>query len=347
MIKKAIVTGITGQDGYYLTKLLLNKKIKVFGIKRRTSLINATARIDSLLINNNFRVFQGDLADSFFLNNLVKKIKPDYIFNLAAMSHVKTSFDIPIYTTDINATGTLRLLEAIRTNDLQNITKFYQASTSEMFGNNNTKKQNEESRFDPVSPYGVSKLYSYFITKVYRNSYNIFASNGILFNHESPHRGETFVTRKITRGAVSIIKFNSKAIELGNLNSVRDWGHASDYCEAMYKIITQKKSDDFVISSDKVLSVRDFCIKVFNYLGLKIKFTGKKYNEKAIVVSSKKYPHLLNKTVITVNKKYFRPLDLNYLRGDSSKARKVLKWKPKINIDQLIAEMIDNDFKLL
>ncbi len=347
MSKKAIITGITGQDGFYLSDLLLKQNIQVIGIKRRTSLINSTARIDSLINNNNFSVVQGDLSDSFFLNNLINQNKPDYIFNLAAMSHVKTSFDIPIHTGDINAIGTIRLLDAIRTNNLSNKTRFYQASTSEMFGNNSKKKLNEQSKLEPVSPYGASKLYAYNITKIYRQSYNIFACNGILFNHESPLRGETFVTRKIVRGAVSIVKNKSSFIELGNLNSVRDWGHAKDYCEAMIKIIMYKKPDDFVISSDKVFSVREFCKKVFNYLGLEIKFVGKGLNEVAIVTKSEKYPHLINKKIIKVNKKYFRPLDLNYLRGNSAKAKKILKWKPKINIDQLVSEMINYDLDLI
>ena len=342
-MKKSLITGVTGQDGFYLSKLLLSKGHKVFGVKRRNSLINATARIDKLLANKNFIIIQGDMSDPFFLNNTICKIKPDYIFNLAAMSHVKTSFDIPEYTTDVNSLGTLRILEVLRTNNLLK-TKFYQASSSEIFGNSQKKTQNEKTEIAPASPYAATKAYSYWITKIYRESYKLFACNGILFNHESPYRGETFVTRKIIRAAVRIKHNLEKKLTLGNLNSIRDWGHAEDYCEAMIKILNYSKADDFVISSNNSISVREFTIRAFRKLGIILEFKNKGLNEVGFVkdIVSSSISHLKkSQIIVNVDKKYFRPTDVEYLKGDFSKAAKLLKWKPKKTLNDLINEMIN------
>lgn len=343
-MKKVIITGITGQDGYYLSKYLLSMGQKVFGIKRRNSLINATARIDQLLTNKNFIIIQGDMSDPFFLNNVINKIKPDFIYNLAAMSHVKTSFDIPEYTTDVNALGPLRILEALRVNNLKSI-RFYQASSSEIFGNASKKYQNEKTEISPASPYAASKAFGYWITKIYRESYNLHASNGILFNHESPYRGETFVTKKIIRAAVQITKNKQSKLILGNLNSKRDWGHADDYCKAMYKIISYKKPDDFVISSNNSLSVRDFAKIVFKKLGIDLKFVNTGLKEVGMIHkirSPELNKHLkVNQVIISVDKKYFRPTDVDFLKGNFSKASKLLKWKPTISLESLIDEMLE------
>ena len=343
-MKKSLITGVTGQDGYYLSKYLLSKGHKVYGVKRRNSLINATARIDSLLQNKFFIILQGDMSDPFFLNDVICKYKVDYIFNLAAMSHVKTSFDIPEYTTDVNALGTLRILEAIRINNLKK-TRFYQASSSEIFGNSSKKFQNEKTEIAPASPYAASKAYAYWITKIYRESYGIFASNGILFNHESPYRGETFVTRKIVRAAVQIIQNKQKNLILGNLDAKRDWGHADDYCRAMKKIINYKTPDDFVISSGNTMSVRQFTKIVFQKLGIELLFKFKGYKEIGYINKVKKELNHLSKNqiLIKVSKKYFRPTDVNYLKGDFTKANKLLKWKPTISLNKLIDEMIDSE----
>ena len=343
-MKKSLITGVTGQDGYYLSRYLLSKGHKVYGLKRRNSLINATARIDSLLLNKFFIILQGDMSDPFFLNDVICKYKVDYIFNLAAMSHVKTSFDIPEYTTDVNALGTLRILEAIRVNNLKKI-RFYQASSSEIFGNSSKKFQNERTEIAPASPYAASKAYAYWITKIYRESYGIFASNGILFNHESPYRGETFVTRKIVRAAVQIVQNKQKNLILGNLDAKRDWGHADDSCRAMHKIITYKNPDDFVISSGNTMSVRQFTKIVFQKLGIELIFKFKGYKEIGYINNVKKELNHLskNKILIKVSKKYFRPTDVNYLKGDFTKANRLLKWKPTITLNKLIDEMIDSE----
>ena len=351
--KIALITGITGQDGSYLTEFLLSKNYIVHGIKRRTSLIN-TYRIDHLLENKSYAkslfVHYGDVVDANNLVYLIKKIKPDEIYNLAAQSHVMTSFLTPDYTTQVNALGTLRILEAIRVLGLTSRTKFYQASSSEMFGNTNKKKQSEKTPFNPQSPYGVSKIFSYLITKTYRDSYGMFAANGILFNHESPRRGETFVTRKITIGLNKIALGLQKKLQLGNLYSKRDWGHAKDYVEMQWQILQQKKSDDYVISTGLTYSIKEFIHKCCKFLDLEIYWSGKGINEAAYVknFNSAKCPALKkNVKIIEINKKYFRPLDVNYLKGDATKARKKLKWKVKKNINQLVKEMMNEDLKFI
>ncbi len=343
-MKKSLITGVTGQDGYYLSKYLLSKGHKVYGLKRRNSLINATARIDSLLQNKFFIILQGDMSDPLFLSNILCKYKFDYVFNLAAMSHVKTSFDIPEYTTDVNALGTLRILDSIRINNLKKI-RFYQASSSEIFGNSAKKLQNEKTEIAPASPYAASKAYAYWITKIYRESYGLFASNGILFNHESPYRGETFVTRKIVRAAVRILKNKQNDLILGNLDAKRDWGHADDYCKAMYKILTYKIPEDFVISSGNTMSVRTFTKIVFKKLGIELSFKFKGLKEVGYINKIKKeFKHLSkNQIIVKTSKNYFRPTDVDYLKGDFTKANKLLNWKPTISLDELIDEMIMNE----
>lgn len=351
-VKKAIISGVTGQDGSYLAEFLLEKNYVVHGIKRKSSSFN-TSRIDHIYeskkYKNKFFLHYGDLIDANAMLNLVRKIKPDEIYNLAAQSHVGVSFEIPNYTTLVNSIGTLNLLQAIKDCGLEKKTKFYQASTSELFGEIQEKKQSENTKFYPKSPYATSKLFAYWITKNYRESYKIFASNGILFNHESPRRGETFVTRKITIGISRIINGLDKCLYLGNLYSLRDWGHAKDYVEMCWKVLQIKKPDDFVIATEKQYSVKFFVEKCFKYLGIELKWLDKGLNEKAKIVKfdSAKYPNLkLNMIVIRVSKKYFRPNEVENLIGNSSKAKKLLKWKSKTSIDQLIKEMVDHDLKI-
>ena len=341
-MKKALITGITGQDGYYLTKFLLKKGYQVHGIKRRTSLIN-TQRIDEFfndknLHDKNFTLYHGDMTDSSSLIGILNKVKPNEIYNLAAQSHVKVSFEIPEYTANSDAIGVLRLLEAVKSANLIKKTKIYQASTSELYGKVKEIPQNEKTPFYPRSPYAIAKLYAYWIIVNYREAYNIFACNGILFNHESPLRGETFVTRKITIGLSKIKLGLQKNLILGNLDAKRDWGHASDYAEAMWKMMQLKKPDDFVISTGKQFSVREFVNTAAKYLGINIKWVGKGNNEKGI-------DKVTGKVIIKIGKKYFRPTEVDSLLGDSSKANKILKWKPKISFNQLVKEMINNDFK--
>jgi GDPmannose 4,6-dehydratase len=351
MKKKALITGITGQDGSYLAEFLLSKNYIVHGIKRRTSLIN-TERIDHIFQktknNKNFFVHYGDVIDANNLFELIKKIRPDEIYNLAAQSHVMTSFLTPDYTTQVNALGTLRILEAIRVLGLASKTKFYQASSSELFGKTNKKKQSEKTSFNPQSPYAISKLYAYWITKNYRDSYKIFAANGILFNHESPRRGETFVTRKITIGLNKIALGVEKKLYLGNLYAKRDWGHAKDYAEMQWKILQQKKPDDFVVATGLAYSVKDFIIESCKFLDIKIYWKGKGINECGYVSSfnPKKCPALKKDAkIIEVNKKYFRPSEVNYLRGDFSKASQKLGWKVKRNFSKLVNEMMREDYE--
>ncbi len=340
MKKTALITGITGQDGSYLAELLLKKNYIVHGIKRRSSQFN-TSRIDHIyqdpsLHKRNLILHHGDLLDSPNLFNIIRNIKPDEIYNLAAQSHVAVSFEQPEYTANADALGTIRLLEAIKNLKLQSKTKFYQASTSEIYGDNNLKKLNENSNFKPSSPYGVSKLFSYWITRNYRDSYNIFASNGILFNHESPRRGETFVTQKIVKGLVKI-KYNLQGcLFLGNLDAKRDWGHAKDYVFAMWKILQHKKPDDFCIATGKSFTIKNFIDEVAKNLQMKLKWEGKGVNEVAINTRN-------NKKIIAVNQMYLRPSDINSLTGDYSKAKKLLNWKPKINFSQLVKEMVDSE----
>ena len=341
MKKKALIFGVTGQDGSYLSELLIKKKYEVHGVKRRSSSIN-TKRIDHIyqdphLKKRNFILHYGDVTDSTSVSEIVNKIKPHEIYNLAAQSHVAVSFEVPEYSANADALGTLRILEAIKFHNLKKKTKFYQAGSSEMFGRVQTVPQNEKTPFYPLSPYGVAKVYAHWITKNYREAYNIFASNGILFNHESPRRGETFVTKKIV-SALCKIKFGKqKKLFLGNLNSKRDWGHAKDYCYSMWLILQYKKPDDFIIATGKQYSIKQFINFTANQLNMKIKWKGKGLSEKG-------YNHK-NEVIIECDKNYLRPLDVNTLLGNSSKARKLLKWKPKININSLIKEMIDEELR--
>ncbi len=339
--KKALIFGVTGQDGAYLSKLLLKKKYKVYGVKRRSSIIN-TQRIDDIYkdvnVNSDFTLFYGDLTDSSSILNLIKKIKPNEIYNLAAQSHVQVSFEVPEYSADVNGLGTLRILESIKNLNLEKKIKFYQAGTSEMFGRTKDKFQDEKTPFYPASPYGVSKCFAHWITINYRESYNIFACNGILFNHESPIRGETFVTRKIIQGLIKIKNGDQKKLFLGNLYSKRDWGHARDYVEAMWKMLQQKKPHDYVIGTGKNMTIKEFINRAAKKIGINIKWVGKGINEKGINTENKKI-------IIECKKRYFRPLEVDYLRGNARKAKKILKWFPKISIDDLIDDMIKHELK--
>ena len=343
MKKIALITGITGQDGSYLAELLLKKGYIVHGIKRKSSSFN-TERIDHIYVDphhrTNFYLHYADLVDSNSVFNIISKIRPDEIYNLAAQSHVGVSFEIPEYTSEVSGIGTLRILEAIRFLKLKK-TKFYQASTSELFGEKGKYKAfNENSKMNPKSPYGVAKLYGYWMTKLYRESYNIFACNGILFNHESPRRGETFVTRKITKFLAGRINGSKEILYLGNIYAKRDWGHAKDYVELQWKMLQQKKPEDFVIATGKAYSVKDFINECCKYLKLKIKWVGTGTNEKAYLISKDK-----RELLIKVDKKYYRPLDIDFLKGDASKAIKKLNFKCKYNLQDLIKDMLESDIK--
>ena len=339
--KKALIFGITGQDGSYLAELLLKKNYIVHGVKRRSSSIN-TYRINHIYQdphekNYKFRLHYGDITDSSSVSSIIKLTKPTEIYNLAAQSHVAVSFEVPEYTANADALGALRILEAIKFHKLEKKCKFYQAGTSEMYGKVQTVPQNEKTNFYPLSPYGVAKLYAHWITKNYREAYNIFGCNGILFNHESPRRGETFVTKKIISALCRIKEGKQKKLFLGNLNARRDWGHAKDYCYAMWKILQQKKPDDYVIATGVQYSIKEFINLTAKELKMKIKWKGKEtqekgYNEKGI-------------PIIECDKNYFRPLDVNTLLGDARKARRKLKWKPSIKINLLIREMIEYEYK--
>ena len=342
MGKVALITGITGQDGSYLAELLLEKGYTVHGMKRRASSFN-TSRIDHLYQdthekNLKFKLHYGDLTDSTNLIRLIQEIKPDEIYNLAAQSHVKVSFDCPEYTANADGLGTLRILEAIRILGLEKKTKFYQASTSELFGLVQEPPQRETTPFYPRSPYACAKLYAYWISVNYREGYNIFASNGILFNHESPRRGETFVTRKITRAAVRIKLGLEDKLYLGNLDSKRDWGHAKDYVEGMWRILQQDKPEDFVLATGITTTIRDFCKMTFKRLGIELEFKGEGVKEKGIDKKS-------GKVIIEVDPKYFRPTEVDLLLGDAEKARKKLGWEPKYSLEELIQEMVDCDLE--
>jgi GDPmannose 4,6-dehydratase len=340
-MKKALITGITGQDGSYLAEFLLNKGYKVHGIKRRTSLIN-TDRIDHLyqdphVYNRKFILHHGDLTDSSSLIRIIKEIQPNEIYNLAAQSHVAVSFEEPEYTANSDALGALRILEAIRLLKLEKKTKYYQASTSELFGAVKEIPQTENTPFNPRSPYGVAKLYAYWITINYRDAYNIYACNGILFNHESPVRGETFVTKKITKALTRIKMGLQNCLYLGNLNALRDWGHAKDYVEAQWLMLQQSNPEDFVIATGKQFSVREFINLASKKLDMNIKWKGKGLNEVG---------YLDGKKIIKIDPNYFRPTEVDNLLGDASKAKRKLKWKPKISFEKLVQEMIDEDLKL-
>ena len=341
--KVALIFGVTGQDGSYLSEFLLKKNYIVHGIKRRSSSIN-TSRVDHIYQdphekNYKFRLHYGDITDSTSVSKIIYSTKPDEIYNLAAQSHVAVSFEVPEYTANADGLGALRILEAIKFHKLEKKTKFYQAGTSEMYGKVQTIPQNEKTPFYPLSPYGVAKLYAHWITKNYREAYNIFGCNGILFNHESPRRGETFVTKKIVSALCKIKLGKQKKLILGNINSRRDWGHARDYCHAMWKILQQKKPDDYVIATGAQYSIKQFVNKTAKQLKMRIFWRGKGLKEKAY--NEKGAP------IIECNKNYFRPLDVNTLIGDAKKARIKLKWKPSVNIDSLIKEMIEFEYKFL
>ena len=342
-MKKALIFGVTGQDGSYLSELLLEKNYIVHGVKRRSSSIN-TNRIDHLYQDRhqkkrNFILHYGDITDSTSVSKIIHDTRPDEIYNLAAQSHVAVSFEVPEYTANADALGVLRILEAIKFHKLEKKTKFYQAGTSEMFGKVQTVPQNEKTPFYPMSPYGVAKVYAHWITKNYREAYNIFASNGILFNHESPRRGETFVTKKIVLALCKIKFGKQKKLFLGNLYAKRDWGHAKDYCYAMWKILQQKKADDFVIATGKQYSVKEFANLTMKELGIKYSWKGSGINEKCL--------DQFGKVIIQCDPAYYRPLEVDTLLGDSSKARKILKWKPKINIKMLVKEMVNSEISNL
>jgi len=341
MKKIALIFGITGQDGSYLAEFLLKKNYIVHGVKRRSSSIN-TGRIDHIyqdphVKNRKFILHYGDITDSLSVTRIIKQIKPDEIYNLAAQSHVAVSFDSPEYTANADALGVLRILEAIRFNDFIKKTKFYQAGTSELYGRTEKIPQNEKTPFYPASPYGVAKLYAHWITINYREAYNMFAVNGILFNHESPRRGETFVTQKIVQGLCNIKKRKQKTLFLGNLNAKRDWGHAKDYVEAMWLMLQQKKPDDFVISTGKQVSVKYFVNMVAKLLDMKISWKGSGINEKDYDVNKN--------LIIACDKAYYRPLEVNTLLGNSKKAFNKLKWKPQTDLKKLIVEMIKEEMR--
>lgn len=346
-MKKALITGITGQDGSYLAELLLEKGYEVHGIKRRNSILS-TDRVDHLYSHEvhgkNFHLHYGDLADPLNLVHIISKVKPDEIYNLAAMSHVKVSFEKADYTGDIDALGTLRLLEALRVLDMTHV-KFYQASSSEMFGKVQEVPQTEKTPFYPRSPYGCAKLFGYWITVNYRESYDMFTCNGILFNHESPRRGETFVTRKITRSVARIAHGIEEVLYLGNLDAQRDWGHAKDYVEAMWMMMQHDTPGDYVIATGKTTTVREFAQKAFACAGINIEFSGEGIDEIGTVVGSK-FPSVeVGRVVVRVSEKYFRPAEVDILLGDASKAHAAFGWKPKYDLDALIAEMIEHDMK--
>ena len=342
--KVALITGITGQDGSYLAELLLKKNYKVHGVIRKSSSFN-TSRIDHIYVDphnkTNFFLHYGDLTDSNSVYNIINKIRPTEVYNLGAQSHVGVSFENPEYTAEVSGIGTLRLLEAIRFLNIKKI-KFYQASTSELFGETYNKNIfNENSKFHPKSPYGVAKLYSYWITSVYRESYGIFASNGILFNHESPRRGETFVTRKITRFLTRKVLGSKDILYLGNLNAKRDWGHAADYVEMQWRILQQKKPDDFVVATGQTQSVRQFINLAAKILNMKIIWIGKGLNEKAFLINGKK-----KELIIKIDKKYFRPNEVHYLKGNAKKVFSKINFKPKFSFKDLVSDMIKSDLEL-
>jgi len=339
-MKKALITGITGQDGSYLAEFLLEKGYEVHGIIRRSSTFN-TSRIDHIFQdphekNKRLILHFGDMSDSSNISRLIEKIKPDEIYNLAAQSHVRVSFDIPEYTSDVTGLGALRMLDAIRESGVK--TKFYQASSSEMFGLVQEVPQTETTPFYPRSPYGVSKVYAYWITKNYRESYNIFACNGILFNHESPRRGETFVTRKVTKGLARIMLGLEDALYMGNLDAKRDWGYAKDYVEGMWMMLQQEKPDDYVLATNETHTVREFIEIVSKRLGFEIKWKGKGINETGIDKKT-------GKTIIKIDPVYFRPTEVDLLIGDASKAKKIMGWKPKVKFKELAEMMADFDLE--
>lgn len=351
--KKALITGITGQDGSYLAEFLLEKGYEVHGIKRRASSFN-TQRVDHIyqdphVEKQNFVLHYGDLSDSSNLTRIIQQVQPDEVYNLAAQSHVAVSFESPEYTADVDALGTLRILEAIRLLGLEKKTKFYQASTSELFGEVQEIPQKETTPFYPRSPYAAAKLYAYWITVNYRESYGMYACNGILFNHESPRRGETFVTRKITRGLANIAQGLEACLYMGNMDALRDWGHAKDYVRMQWMMLQQEHSEDFVIATGKQISVRDFIRMSASELGIMLRFEGQGIDEKAIVekITGDKAPELrVGDVVVRVDPRYFRPAEVETLLGDPSKAKDKLGWEPEITVQEMCAEMIAEDLKV-
>ena len=350
--KTALITGVTGQDGAYLSEFLLKKGYTVHGLKRRTSLFN-TDRIDHLyedphIENQKFILHYGDMTDSTNLIRIIKAIQPDEIYNLAAMSHVRVSFEMPEYVADTDGIGTLRLLEAVRILGLEKKTRIYQASTSELYGKVQEVPQTENTPFYPRSPYAVAKMYAYWITVNYREAYGMFASNGILFNHESPIRGETFVTRKITRAVSRIALGLQDKLYLGNLDSKRDWGHAKDYVQMMWLILQAEESEDWVIATGRTTTIRDFVKMAFSYIGVKLDFIGEGIYEIAKVASCSNpdYQIEIGKEVLSIDEKYFRPTEVDLLVGDSSKAKQKLGWEPKITLEDLVEDMMKSDLYL-
>ena len=342
--KVALITGITGQDGSYLAELLLDKGYEVHGIKRRSSSFN-TARVDHIYHDPHYKglpfyLHYGDLTDATNLIRIIQEVQPDEIYNLAAQSHVQVSFETPEYTANGDALGTLRILEAIKLLGLTSKTKYYQASTSELFGKVQEIPQTEKTPFYPRSPYGVAKLYSYWITVNYREAYNMYACNGILFNHESPRRGETFVTRKITRAAVRIAEGVEDKLFLGNLNAKRDWGHAKDYVYGMWMILQQQDADDFVLATGETTTVREFCTKAFHHAGIELEWKGSGVNEVGLDSNT-------GKELVVVDPKYFRPTEVDLLVGDASKAKDKLNWEPHFTLDELVEDMVTSDRKEL
>lgn len=362
MKKKALITGITGQDGAYLAELLLEKGYEVHGIKRRSSLFN-TQRVDHLYKDPHekdirFKLHYGDLTDASNLTRIIQEVQPDEIYNLAAQSHVKVSFEIPEYTANTDAIGTLRVLEAVRLLGLAEKTRFYQASTSELYGKVQETPQSETTPFYPRSPYACAKLYAYWCTVNYREAYNMFACNGILFNHESPRRGETFVSRKITRAAARIALGLQGGLYLGNMDALRDWGHAKDFVRAQWLILQQDQPDDYVIATGEQHSVRDFCIKAFGQIGITLEWRGKGASEEGLVAdvtptkTLERYkglvrvrPVMKGQVVVSVDPRYFRPTEVDTLLGDPGKARRKLGWKTEISFDEMVLEMVANDLE--
>lgn len=354
-MKKAFVTGITGQDGAYLAEFLLNKGYEVHGLKRRSSLFN-TDRIDHIYQDPHdkgarMKLHFGDLTDSTNLIRLIQEIQPDEIYNLGAMSHVRVSFDMPEYVANTDAIGTLRILEAVRILGLTEKTRIYQASTSELYGKVQEIPQSEKTPFYPRSPYAVAKMYGYWITVNYREAYDMYACNGILFNHESPLRGETFVSRKITRAVARLVLGLQQKLYMGNIDAKRDWGHARDYIEAMYLILQQEKADDYVIATGTTTSVRDFMIRAFAHVGVTLGFKGKGVNEvgvveqvKPVVEECKLQP---GDEVMAIDPRYFRPTEVDLLLGDPTKSKQILGWEPKYDVNQLLTEMVDADLDLM
>lgn len=351
--KRVLITGVTGQDGSYLAELLLEKGYEVHGIKRRASLFN-TQRVDHIYQdphaeNKNFVLHYGDLSDSSNLTRIIQQVQPDEVYNLAAQSHVAVSFESPEYTADIDGLGTLRILEAIRLLGLEKKTKFYQASTSELFGEVQETPQRETTPFYPRSPYAAAKLYAYWITVNYRESYGMYACNGILFNHESPRRGETFVTRKITRGLANIAQGLEACLYMGNMDALRDWGHAKDYVRMQWLMLQQDEAEDFVIATGKQISVRDFIRLSAEELGITLRFEGQGVDEMAIVarIEGDKVPALkVGDVIVRVDPRYFRPAEVETLLGDPSKAKAKLGWEPEITVQEMCAEMVAEDLKV-